>query len=137
MANKILGHILLVDDEKLLLDVLRDFLTDEGYAVLVASHAAAALQLLATEKVDVCFVDMQLADMGGNDLIRRAQALRPAVKFIIHTGAPDYVLPEELGHLGIGAADIFIKPVVDMAVFLQAIDRLMRQKQRTLTQDEN
>jgi len=117
--------ILVVDDEELLLGVLRDFLVDEGYAVLSARSGAEAMKLLAAVSVDVCFVDMQLIDMAGDDLIRLIHEHKPEIRFIIHTGSPAYVLPRDLRGMGVSAGDVFIKPVFDMNVFVKAIERLL------------
>jgi CheY-like chemotaxis protein len=71
-------RVLLVEDEFLIGEWVAESLSEQGFAVHVASNAIEALRYLATEPVDVLFTDINLpGGMDGAALARRARALLP------------------------------------------------------------
>jgi len=58
-------RILVVDDEAEIVELLRDVLVAEGYAVDAAPDAAAALQLIRESIYDAALLDFNLPDMDG------------------------------------------------------------------------
>ncbi len=58
-------RILVVDDEADIVELLRDVLTAEGYAVDAAPDAASSLQLIRENIYDVALLDFNLPDMDG------------------------------------------------------------------------
>ncbi len=71
-------RVLLVEDEFLISEWVAESLSEQGFAVHVASNAIEALRYLATEPVDVLFTDINLpGGMDGAALARRARALLP------------------------------------------------------------
>jgi PAS domain S-box-containing protein len=67
-------RVLLVEDHPDTLRVLKRLLEKMGYAVLPATSAAAALNVLATQPVDVLVSDIGLPDATGHDLMRKIRA---------------------------------------------------------------
>lgn len=114
-------RILIIDDDPAVRGMLVAFLEDEDIDVLSADNAEKALTLIREEKPQLAIVDMGLPGIGGNELIRKAHDLYPPLQYLIHTGSPDYTLPEELKNIGITEKDIFKKPVRTMSVFVEAI----------------
>ena len=71
------GHepqVLIVDDEPVILDLLRDVLEEAGYAVLSASNGAAALYLVQRAPVALILTDLMMPNMSGIELARRVRA---------------------------------------------------------------
>lgn len=118
-------QVIVVDDEQTVLINLVAFLEDEGFQVLSASNAEQALEIISQKKPDVGIIDLRLPGMNGNELIIKAHALLPSMKFIIHTGSTDYVLPDELKEIGIHEIEVVHKPVSDMQVLSDTISSLM------------
>jgi len=58
-------RILVVDDESSILELLRDALTEAGYAVDTAENAQGALALVQDNLYDVAILDFALPDMNG------------------------------------------------------------------------
>jgi DNA-binding response OmpR family regulator len=58
-------RILVVDDEAEILELLRDVLVAEGYAVDTAPDAAASLRLIRENIYDIALLDFNLPDMNG------------------------------------------------------------------------
>lgn len=78
--------ILIVDDEPSVLSALRRLLHALPYHVLTAGSGAAALDVLATQEVDLIISDMRMPGMSGAELLSRAQALYPDIMRILLTG---------------------------------------------------
>ena len=77
--------ILLVDDDGNFRRVLEYQLQEDGYRVLTAPSAAAALQQFKAEDVDVVLTDVKMPVSDGMDLLARLKALRPDLPVIVLT----------------------------------------------------
>jgi DNA-binding response OmpR family regulator len=79
-------HILAIDDEASILDLLREYLKAHGYRVTTASNAAEAKRLVETQAPDLIISDLQLEDTDGLHLIGELRVLMPNVPVILLTG---------------------------------------------------
>lgn len=93
-----LKRILLVDDDAGIVDYLSAALREEGH-LEHAFTAEEALDCLARTSYDVVLTDLRMPGIGGIELLRRAQEIRPDSRIIVMTGdsAPD-VIAESLRH---------------------------------------
>jgi len=66
-----MSHVLIVDDEPDVLELVRMHLEDEGYVVLTAGSGAEAFKVLEVEDVDLVLLDVVMPGMSGLDVIRR------------------------------------------------------------------
>ena len=64
-------RLLVVDDEEVIRDLFGIQLRREGYAVSMAGSAQQALEVLATERIDLVLLDMKLPDMSGLVLLQK------------------------------------------------------------------
>ena len=69
--------ILVVDDEKMIRDMLEKALTREGYEVVCSESAEEALEALKKTTAQVMFLDLKLPGMNGLDLCREIRELYP------------------------------------------------------------
>lgn len=67
-------HVLVVDDDDLIRDVLYDFLMEEGYQVSLASDGNAALAILEREHGLVVLLDLTMPGLNGAGVISALQA---------------------------------------------------------------
>jgi CheY-like chemotaxis protein len=88
MAKAPVAHILIVEDDGALLEVLRYVLEDEGYQVSTADNGPDALQLIAATRVDLVILDCSMSEMSGFDVARtlRADERTLHVPIALHTG---------------------------------------------------
>ena len=96
------AHILIVDDDRLVLATLGHGLRDAGYRVSEAAEGAAALALVSREKPDLALLDVRMPDISGVKLAERLAA-EHAVPFMFLSayGDPDIIQrATELGALG-------------------------------------
>jgi CheY-like chemotaxis protein len=82
-----------VEDEPEVRELACRFLRVKGYAVLEAKDGVEALEVAEKhgESIDAVLTDMVMPRMGGADLIRKLQAMRPNVSVIFMTGYSEYL----------------------------------------------
>ena len=119
MENK----ILIVEDDVLVGESLEEYLVEEGYKVRLVNSGEDALQILSAFNPSLVIVDIRLPGIDGNEFIVRAFAQNSKLKFVIHTGYNSYQLPEALINIGLNQEDIFLKPIKNMDVFCNAIEK--------------
>jgi PAS domain S-box-containing protein len=122
--------LLLVDDEKPILQVAHALLEGHGYRVLTAEDATEALALFAMRKEDIKLVltDLAMPLMDGVSLIRTLQKMKPDVRVIPSTargGLKQHL--EELESLKVGPC--LIKPYNKQ--------KLLKTLQEVLSQEQN
>jgi CheY-like chemotaxis protein len=121
--------VLVVDDERMLLDIFSEWLQEENCRVLTAGDGAAALEVLRNHHADVIVSDVRMPVMDGIVLLKnlttlfsgRSQSNYPP-KMIFISGFTD-LEPREAYHLGVEA--IIQKPI-DRAQFVGAVRQSLR-----------
>ena len=78
--------VLIVDDDAMLTDLLRQALTNKGFQVLAANTGASALALLNTQTVQIIVLDMTLPDMTGVQVAQTLAQTHPSLPIVIATG---------------------------------------------------
>ena len=95
--------ILLVEDEKGVRDLAREYLTQEGYEVLEAQNAEDALKIARshTQAIHLLFTDVVMAGMSGRQLAEEMQKLLPGIRVLYMSGYTDEAIVHH-GLLGRG-----------------------------------
>jgi len=101
-------RVLIVEDEKCIVDILRFNLEKEGYAALTAYDGEAGLDQALKENPDLILLDVMLPKMNGFDVCRILREKGSSVPVIILT-AREEETDKVLG-LEIGADDYITKP---------------------------
>lgn len=126
MADSQSRHVLVLDDEERVRELLMDYLSDyDEFELTGAASAEQALEALRSRPAALCVVDMRLPGLNGAGFIEAAAAEGLCRKFVVHTGSVDFVLPSSLQRLGMCAADIFYKPA-NAAKVAERIRQLLR-----------
>ena len=100
-------HILVVDDDELVLFTLKEYLIEEGFRVSEANTCSVAHEFLEREKVDLIILDIRMPGEDGLSLIKniRPQSQMPIILLTGRDSNEDKVLGLELG-----ADDYITKP---------------------------
>jgi len=101
-------HILVVDDEPTIRDILRDFLVMEGLEVTVASDGETAVSLLASREFDVVVTDLKMREIGGIEVLEATRARWPNAAVVLMTGYGTVEVAIEA--MKKGAFDFLLKP---------------------------
>ena len=79
--------ILVVDDDPEIRDVLREYLEDFGYRVLIAENGSVALRIIACDRSPhLVITDIRMPEMSGLELAERIARERGDVKVIFMSG---------------------------------------------------
>jgi CheY-like chemotaxis protein len=76
-------RLLVVDDEARIRNAYQRFFSRQGFDVLTAGDAMGAKDLLVREKVDVVFLDINMAEVDGAILFELVRSFHPGVKVIV------------------------------------------------------
>ncbi len=97
---------LIIDDDALMRDMIRNYAEKVDFIdyCIQCESAADALSLLAVEKFDLLFLDIEMPDLSGMDLLR---ALRQPIPVIIITANPEFALES----YDYQVTDYLLKPV--------------------------
>ena len=107
-AERVKHNILLVDDDPHMLDVTYEILTDEGYHVQRATSGETAIEALQTKDFDLVITDLNMGQINGISVLKKAKELKPEVMVIITTACSDAVYVIEA--LRFDANDYILKP---------------------------
>ncbi|MCT4612465.1 MAG: response regulator transcription factor [Clostridia bacterium] len=99
--------ILVVEDEKRLRDIIKDFFEDEGYKILSAENGKIGLELFETNKVDLVILDIMMPELDGWSVCRRIrkESKVPIIFLTARSEEDDKLMGYE-----IGADDYVTKP---------------------------
>src|SRR4030081_1162513 len=79
-------RVLVVDDEPMMTDSLRQHLAEDGYSVDTAATGAEAIERFDQGGHHLAICDLQLPDMDGLDVMRHMKDARPTTEVIVVTG---------------------------------------------------
>jgi len=83
-----MAHILVVDDEKSICELLEITFRKEGHRVEVAGSGEAARRRMESQIFDIVICDIRLTDSSGVELLAFAKEISPSSVFLLITGVP-------------------------------------------------
>jgi heterodisulfide reductase subunit A len=101
-------RILVVDDERVVRDSLKEWLLDEGFSVEMAESGEQALQRLESEAFHLMLTDIKMPGMDGVELLQQAKERHPDLTVIMMTAYATVETAVEA--MKIGALDYLMKP---------------------------
>lgn len=100
--------ILIIDDEKSILDLLSVVFKKEGYIVETSLSAKTALELIDKEEFDLILTDIKLPQMSGMKILKYAKEKYPAMPVVMITAYG--TIKQAIEALKMGAMDYIVKP---------------------------
>ncbi len=101
-------RVLVVDDEKVIREILADFLSLEGFQVAVAADGVIALEHLSKTPFDMVISDLKMPNMGGLELLEHIQKEHEDILTVIMTGFG--TVETAIEAMKKGAYDYILKP---------------------------
>ena len=104
--------ILLVEDEPMLLELLKSVFEEDGYRVVTAADGEKAVEIFRQKKneVGVVLTDMGLPKLGGWEMFEKLRSIDSTVKVILASGFVDAEMRNEA--MKKGAKDFIQKPYI-------------------------
>lgn len=129
-------HLLLVDDNPHMRQMLRRVMEKAGYAVDEANNGLVALQKLQVTTYDLMILDMQMPGLNGLETMEAVSKNWPDMQIIVLTGNPN--LENAIAAIKASAVDYFTKPI-NLFELVAAVSRhaerktAVKQQQNILT----
>ena len=116
-------HVLVVDDEKEIADLVEIYLVSDGYKVYKASNALEGLEILEKETIHLVLLDIMMPGMDGLEMCRKIRETNNIPIIMLSARSAD--LDKILG-LGTGADDYVTKPFNPLELVARVKSQLRR-----------
>lgn len=126
--------ILVVDDDRDILETLSDLLKVKGYSVDTAETGHEALAKSETRMFNLALLDIKLPDMEGTELLGKLHEKSPRMMKIMVTGYPS--VQNAIASLNLGADAYVLKPVNPKAL-LKVVEQKLAEQGRAEMQSED
>ena len=132
-------NVVVVDDNKELAEIIKQYLSKRGFSVKTAESAKEAISILEKSKrVDVILLDLMLPDAHGLDILKSIRTHSKQVVIIIITGIKD--LNTVIEAMKSGADDYLVKPFrlweLEEKINEILYKKAMEEPQQTLTAEK-
>jgi DNA-binding response OmpR family regulator len=119
-----MAKILVIDDERMVCDLLRAVLSRYGHEVLTAFDGRNGLALFEQHRPRFTLLDLRMPGMDGIEVLTRIRALDPKASVIVLTGAGSADLENQARQMGVTD---FLSKGLSLDVLVQAMERVMQQ----------
>jgi len=122
--------IMVIDDDKMILMILKQTLSKEGYRVLTCASGEEGIALLSTSHADLVLTDYLMPGMSGIEVLNIIRQNQPLLPIIILTGHGDVALT--IKAIQLGAVDFIEKPIHSREL-LEVIKRALEISEQNLS----
>ena len=122
------AHILVVDDEQAIADLVVNLLVAEGMDALACYSGQAALDMLARTPFDLAIVDIMMPGIDGFEVCRRIREVDENVP-VLFLSARDGIIDKRIG-FSFGGDDYLVKPFNEEELVMR-IEALVRRSRRS------
>jgi len=115
--------ILVLDDERVFRDEIKEFLETDGFEVHLAPKPSVAFELLKQIEIDIMILDLKLPEMDGISVLQKVKEQYHDIEVIMITGHGD--MDAVIQAMRYGAVEFFPKPfrLIDMKAAIQRTKR--------------
>jgi DNA-binding response OmpR family regulator len=125
------GNVLVLDDDRQILDLLSLVLERGGYNVSKAEAPEEALKILTEGRVELLILDVNLPGVSGMDFLKMVKCEHPYIETVVVSG--DSQLEDAVSFIRAGAFDFLTKPVSNKRLLEKAAAALHFRKERLET----
>lgn len=104
-----MSKVLIVDDEKDILNFLSVELAKRGYEVETASSGEEAVEKVKDTRPDLMLLDMRMPGMGGIEALKQTKEFEPKIEVVMVTAVHDEAAVKK--SMELGASDYIKKPI--------------------------
>jgi PAS domain S-box-containing protein len=124
------GVVLLVDDSRLVRDIIGASLRTAGYTVQEAEDGAAAIGMLEVGRYDVVLTDLRMPGIDGFGVLEVVRQRQPDAELIVLTGTHAQDINTAVRALRLGAHDFLMKPLAGADQAVLSVDRAVEKKRQ-------
>ena len=128
MVNVPAARILVIDDNRDVVDILVTCLRGEGYGMLGARTSDEGLKLVTVSRPDLVLLDILMPGLNGIEVLKRIRSINPTTKVIMVTGNADLLLAREALELG---AVAYVDKPFDLAYLKRVVALALRSETET------
>lgn len=121
--SEYIGSILVIDDEKIILDLTAIILNNRGYNVYTAADARTGLELIENIRPEIVMLDYMMPGMDGLTALKEIRQRFPDTYVMIFTGKGSEEIAVEM--MKAGASDYILKPFNNKNL-IERIDNVLR-----------
>ncbi len=130
MLTKLNANIFLVDDDVLCLNLYQQFLKQLGYTnVKLFDNGNDCLESLASQQPDIIFLDYNMDEMNGLDVLRQIKQFNPSIIVLFISGQEDIVIA--VTTIQQGALDYIVKSSLNpdkLKTIMERVESLLPDK---------
>lgn len=119
-----MATILVIDDERMICDLLRSVFRAHGHEVLTATGGREGLELFRQQKPRFTLVDLDMPEMDGIEVLKQIRAIDRKADVIVLTGKGPDAMEQRARDLGVTD---FLRKGLPLEVLVKAVDKAMRQ----------
>ncbi len=120
-----MAHILLVDDDYDVLELLTDTLISVGHLVTTTVNGLQAYQSFSQGSFDLAIVDVEMPEMNGLEFTAKVREEAPDFPVILITGYSHLYRPEDVLSLDVEA---FLKKPLNLPDLIKIVDRILEHR---------
>src|SRR5713101_6688344 len=117
-----MATILIVDDERLICDLLRAVLGRQGHEVITASNGKEGLEMFKQHKPRFTLLDLRMPEMNGIEVLKHIRAIEPKAAVMILTAWGSDALEQQARQLGVMD---FLSKGLALDVLVAAMERAL------------
>ena len=117
------SRILVVDDDRAVLDAVSDTLLDEGYEAMMAASAAEALRVLERERPDLIITDFMMPGTNGVQFLSEVLKRYGAIPALLVTASPPRFAGDAVRAAGL--SNPVVKKPFDLAALLALVGKYL------------
>src|SRR3989475_2308990 len=119
-----MATILVIDDERMVCDLLRAVLSRYGHEVIIATSGSEGVEVFKKHRPRFTLLDLRMPGMNGIDVLTRIRALDPKAAVIVLTGAGSADLENQARQMGVTD---FLSKGLSIDVLVGVVERVLQQ----------
>jgi len=108
------ARVLVIDDEEIILSLIKETLEEQGHTVVTADTSAKGLAYVTQQNFDLILLDLKMSGTDGAEILREMRGVKHRLPVVIITGYPDSEMMERA--MKQGPLGIMLKPFDDLDI---------------------